>query len=50
MALLRRRGRQEKIILLKGRTAMITGVAQGIGLACAKTMATDSARIILTDI
>ena len=50
MALLRRHGQQEKIILLKGRTAMITGAAQDIGLACAKAMAADGARVFLTDI
>ena len=37
-------------MLLKGRTALIMGAAQGIGLACAKAMIADGAHVILADI
>ena len=37
-------------MLLKGRTALITGAAQGIGLACARAISADGASVILADI
>jgi NAD(P)-dependent dehydrogenase (short-subunit alcohol dehydrogenase family) len=37
-------------MLLKGRTALVTGAAQGIGLSCAQAMVADGARVILADI
>ena len=50
LTLLRWHGLPGGIMLLKGRTALITGAAQGIGLACAKAMAADGAHVILADI
>ena len=35
---------------MEGRTALITGAARGIGLACAKAIARDGARMVLADI
>jgi NAD(P)-dependent dehydrogenase (short-subunit alcohol dehydrogenase family) len=35
---------------LKGKVAIITGGGRGIGLACAKRLASDGARIVLADI
>lgn len=35
---------------LEGKSAIVTGAAQGIGLACAERFATEGARIVLADI
>ena len=35
---------------LQGKTALITGAAQGIGRACANAFAGEGARVIATDI
>ena len=50
MAFLRRHDLKEKIMLLKGCAALITGTAQGISLACAKAMAADGVHVILANI
>ncbi len=35
---------------MEGRTALVTGAARGIGLACAKAIVRDGARLVLADI
>ena len=50
MALLGQHGLQGEIMLLEGRTALITGTAQGISLASAKAMAADGVHVILANI
>lgn len=37
-------------MLLKDKIAIITGAAQGLGLACARSMAEEGAKIILSDV
>jgi NAD(P)-dependent dehydrogenase (short-subunit alcohol dehydrogenase family) len=34
---------------LTGRTALVTGAAQGIGYACAEALAEAGARVVMTD-
>jgi NAD(P)-dependent dehydrogenase (short-subunit alcohol dehydrogenase family) len=35
---------------LSGKVALVTGAAQGIGLACAKSLAAEGASVVLTDV
>ena len=35
---------------LKGKAAIVTGGASGIGAACARTLAREGAKVMLTDI
>lgn len=35
---------------LKGKVALVTGAARGIGLACAEAMAREGARVVLSDV
>jgi NAD(P)-dependent dehydrogenase (short-subunit alcohol dehydrogenase family) len=36
--------------MLSGKVAIITGAAEGIGLACARRFARDGAKVVLADI
>ncbi|HEY2627708.1 MAG TPA: SDR family oxidoreductase [Usitatibacter sp.] len=35
---------------LEGKSALVTGAAQGIGLACARALASEGARVVLADV
>jgi hypothetical protein len=41
--------RAEQLFDVRGIAAIVTGVASGVGLACARVLAVDGARVILMD-